>query len=96
MASHELEEMLRPLSLRIGRISSKIEAAERAGAKECSPGKVARAKKLLETARRSTAEYHYHGDLLGTFFAPAELAAEELMEERRFAVARGIKCFSTN
>ena len=71
-------------------------AAEQVGAKDCVPGKVARAKELLETARRATAEYHYDGVVIEPFFTRAENAAEELMEERRMAAASGFICYSKN
>jgi len=96
MAARELEEMLRPLSGRVDRIASKITTAEQVGAAECAPEKVARAKELLETARRATAEYHYDGVVIEPFYTLAEGAAEELMEERRMAAAGGFRCFSRN
>ncbi|MBI5906301.1 MAG: hypothetical protein HZB86_12285 [Deltaproteobacteria bacterium] len=96
MAAHDLEEMIVPLSGRLDRVSSRIATAEQVGAKECVPGKVARAKELLETARRATAEYHYDGVVIEPFFARAESAAEELIEERRMAAAFGFSCYSKN
>ncbi|GAB4233527.1 MAG: hypothetical protein OHK0028_09370 [Deltaproteobacteria bacterium] len=96
MAAHELEEMLRPLSGRVDRVATKIATAEGVGASECSPDKVARAKELLETARRATAEYHYDRVVIEPFYTLAERAAEELMEERRMAAANGFRCYSSN
>lgn len=96
IAAHDLKEMIVPLSGRLDRVSSKISTAEQVGAKECVPGKVARAKELLETARRATAEYHYDGLVIEPFFTRAENAAEELMEERRMAAASGFTCYLKN
>jgi hypothetical protein len=96
MAAHDLEEMIVPLSGRLDRVSSKIATAEQVGAKDCVPAKVARAKELLETARRATAEYHYDGIVIEPFFTRAENAAEELIEERRMAAASGLSCYSKN
>lgn len=96
MAAHDLEEMIVPLSGRLDRVSSKIAMAEQVGATECVPGKVAHAKELLETARRATAGYHYDAIVIEPFFARAETAAEELIEERRMAAASGYRCFSKN
>ena len=96
IAAHDLEEMIVPLSGRVDRVSSKIATAEQVGAGDCVPGKVARAKELLETARRATAEYHYDGSVIEPFFNRAENAAEELMEERRMAAASGFICYSKN
>lgn len=96
MAARELEEMMRPLSGRVERIAGKITTAEQVGAAECSPQKVARAKELLGTARRATAEYHYDPVVIEPFYALADRAAEELLEERRMAAATGFRCFSNN
>jgi len=96
MAAHDLEEMIAPLSARMDRASTKIATAEQVGARDCVPEKVARAKELLETARRATAEYHYDGLVIEPFFTRAENAAEELMEERRMAAASGFSCYSKN
>jgi hypothetical protein len=96
MAAHDLEEVIVPLSGRLERVSSKIATAEQVGAKDCVPAKVARAKELLETARRATAEYHYDDIVIEPFFSRAENAAEELMEERRMAAASGFSCYSKN
>jgi len=96
IAGYDLEVMILPISGRLDRILSKIATAERAGANDCVPGKVARAKELVETARRATAEYHYDGAVIGPFFTRAENAAEELMEERRMAAASGFICYSKN
>jgi hypothetical protein len=96
IAAYDLEEMIVPFSGRVDRVSSKIATAEQVGSRDCVPEKVARAKELLETARRATAEYHYDGLVIESFFARAENAAEELMEERRMAAASGFTCYSKN
>lgn len=73
-------------------ISARIIEAEEAGAGECRPQMVARAKAELAVARVGITDLDFDPAVTEAVLARAEPLSGNLLAERRYAASRGIRC----
>jgi hypothetical protein len=71
-------------------IEAKIDEAETAGAKECSPRELAFARIELERALHEAKEPHYPRDWVQAEFDKAEVAADTLLASGRLRASEGV------
>ena len=95
MGAAELEESIGHLDDLSDQVTMKIGLAERMGASQCSQSDIARVKKALESARQFAAAHHFDPDYAERPFLVAERMADDLMQNRQIANAKGFVCYSS-
>lgn len=75
-------------------IAARILDAEKAGAGECRPQELARAKAELAVARVGITDLDFDPGATEAVFARAEPLSGNLLAERRYAASRGLRCFT--